>query len=90
MKDSHQFGVDFGVQPGITNEVDNPSFCLLGSHIQLIGQHTARQHSPLGQNLGKERTLYTLMALRENCEVYNKLVECVCARRFKVLIEIAG
>lgn len=78
MRDSHQFGVDFGIQPGIANEVHDPSFCLLGSHIQLIGQHTARQTQSIRTNLGKGRTLYTLMVLRENCEVYNKLLECVC------------
>lgn len=80
MRVSHQFGVDFGVQPGIANEVHDPSLGFLGSHIQLIRQHTARKTESIRTNYGRERTLYTLMVLRENWELYNKLNErFVCA-----------
>lgn len=40
---SHQFGVDFGIQSGIADQVDDPSLSLLGGHIQLIRQHAARR-----------------------------------------------
>lgn len=44
---SYQFGVDFSIQPSITNEVNDPSFCLFRSHIQLVCQHAAQKQRPL-------------------------------------------
>jgi len=36
---SHQFGVYLGIQPGVADEVDDPSLSFLGSHVQLVCQH---------------------------------------------------
>lgn len=36
---AHQFGVYFCVQPGIADEVDDPSLGLVGGHVQLVRQH---------------------------------------------------
>lgn len=35
----HQFGVDLGIKPGVTNEVDDPPLRLLGRHVELVCQH---------------------------------------------------
>lgn len=31
--------IDFRVQPGVSNQIDNPSFGVLRSHVQFFGQH---------------------------------------------------
>lgn len=40
---AHQFGVNFGIQSGIADQVYDPSLGLLGGHIQLICQHAAQR-----------------------------------------------
>lgn len=40
---SHQLGVDLCVQPGVADEVDDPSLGLLGGHVQLVRQHAVEE-----------------------------------------------
>lgn len=35
----HQFGVDLGIESGITDEVDDPPLRLLRRHVELVCQH---------------------------------------------------
>lgn len=35
----HQFGVDLGIEPGVTDEVDDPPLRLLWRHVELVCQH---------------------------------------------------
>ena len=39
----HQFGVNFGVEPGVADEVDNPPLGLLRCHVELVRQHAAKR-----------------------------------------------
>lgn len=39
----HQFGVDLGVKPGVTNEVDDPPLRFLRRHVELVCQHAEKR-----------------------------------------------
>lgn len=55
-ENSHQFGVNLCIQPGIANEVDNPSLSFLGWHVEFVRQHAVQEtRGETGFNFRKNR-----------------------------------
>lgn len=40
---AHQLGVNLCVQPGVADEIDDPSLGVLGGHVQFVRQHAVKE-----------------------------------------------